>query len=118
MSDAKITLLVKLRDSHRMAADALDEYLETLGPASFRQGNTVKEETFSTLKWVEQTGEKLGSYQTADKKDNLGEPWQTAFNILQKSEATIAKRYHGTQYVFSYWLFGERIFRQLLKKQA
>jgi hypothetical protein len=101
-----------------MAADALDEYIETLAPAGARQASAVIEETFLVLKWVEQTGEKLGSYETADKKDNLGDAWQSAFNILQKSEATISKRYHGPQYGFAYWLFGERIFRQRLKKQV
>ena len=115
---SEVEFLVKLRDAAAMIMDSCEGRLEALAPAEVRQTNTVTEEIFSTLKWVDRTGEKLASYQTADKKDNPSESWQTAFDILQKAKATISKRYHGSKYQNGYWLFGQdRIFRQLLKKQ-
>jgi len=114
---AEVEFIIKLRDAAAMILDGCESRLEVLAPAEVRQASAVKEETFLTLKWVDQKGEKLGQYETADKKDNPGDSWQSVFNILQKSEASISKRYRGPQYQHGYWLFGQdRIFRQRLKK--
>ena len=77
----------------------------------------VKEETFTCLKFEPQKGEKLGDFETATQKSNIPDHWNTAFNILTKSNATINNRYHGEGYQFSYWIYGDRIFRQVLKRK-
>lgn len=76
----------------------------------------VKEETFTTLKFEDQQGAKLGQYAVAYKQSNLMDKWTSAYNILRQSNATIQSRYHGSDYQFSYWLYGEsKIYRQRLK---
>ena len=77
----------------------------------------VKEETFTCLKFEPQKGAKLGDFETATQKNNTPDHWNTAFNILTKSNATINNRYHGLGYQFSYWIYGDRIFRQVLKRK-
>ena len=76
---------------------------------------TVPEQTFSILKFEPQKGEKLGEFETAEKKNNTEKNWNHAFNILKAANSTINGRYHGEAYICSYWLYGERIFRQKLK---
>lgn len=79
---------------------------------------TVKEETIACLSFEPQKGERLGEYETASQKNNLPDKFNTAFNVLSKSNATISNRYHGQGYVFSYWLYAERIFRQKPKPKT
>jgi hypothetical protein len=81
-----------------------------------KQPAAVLEETFSCLKFEEGKGVKLGDYETASKKNNDPEKFQHAFNILKNSNATIANRYHGNGYNCSFWIYGDRIFKQRLKK--
>ena len=117
--NSEVEFLVKLRDAAALILDGYESRLERLAPAEVRQASAVIEETFLNLKWVDQTGEKLDQCATADKKDNPGDARaQSAFNILQKSQATISKGFHLGSYQHGYWLFGERIFRQQLKKQT
>jgi hypothetical protein len=77
----------------------------------------VKEETFNILKFEPQEGAKIGAYDVGYKGNNLEEKWNSAYNILRQSNATIKARYHGEGYVYSYWLYGEgKIYRQKLKQ--
>ena len=59
---------------------------------------------------------KLGEYEVAYKQNNLSDKWQSAYNILRNSNATIKTRYTSEGYQFSYWLYGEdKIYRQKMK---
>ena len=109
--------IVKLRDAFIMASDALQEELEKMAPTSVKQEAAVKEETFAILNFEKQAGERLGEFEVASKKTNIPEKFQPAYTILEKSSATISNRYHGSDYQYSYWIYGsDRIFKQKLKK--
>jgi hypothetical protein len=68
MSEARIELLVKTRDAHRMIAESIDDYLQTLAPPS------VKGYDLSKILWHEKTGDK-GPFELAlldeQKSDDL-----------------------------------------------
>lgn len=113
---SEVDFLVKVRDGATMIADACQERLEKLGPKEARQAVAVKEETFTTLKFEDQEGAKIGSYQVAYEKNNIPEKFNTAHNILQQSNATINTRYYGQEYDYTYWLYGSgKIYRQRKK---
>lgn len=76
---------------------------------------TVPEQTFNVLKFEGHKSEKLKDFEVADRKSNVEQNWIHAFNILKSANATIDSRYHGSEYVFSYWLYQDRVFRQRLK---
>jgi hypothetical protein len=76
---------------------------------------TVPEQTFNLLKFEPQKGEKLGEFETAEKKNNTEQNWNHAYNVLKQSNSTINARYHGEAYICSYWLFKDKIYRQKLK---
>ena len=90
------------------------------GPKPIKQERVaVLEESFSTLRFEAMKGDKLGDYEIAFKSGNIEGKWQSAYNVLAASNATIKERYHGAGYAFSYWLFGEgKIYRQRLKQEA
>ena len=115
----KIEFLVKLRDGCQMLVDAANEYLESLAPPEVKENDktaAVQEATFTILKFEQQQGAKLGEFDVAYKPNNLEDKWHHAYNILRNSNATINNRYHGQDYAFSYWLYGEnKIYRQKLK---
>jgi hypothetical protein len=119
MSSKQIEFLVKLRDALSMAAEATNEYIDSLAPAVMKEKNlvsVVSETTFSILKFESQEGTKLGSYEVAYKANNIADKWIQALNILRSSNATIQNRYYGQSYQFSYWIYGEdKIYRQKLK---
>lgn len=95
------------------AVNAKRQLAESIGVAE-----AVKEETFTSLKFEAQKGERLGEFEVAAKANNLPDKWQQAYNILRRNNATIKERYHGAGYAYSYWVYGEdRIYRQKLKKQ-
>jgi len=105
-------LLARIRDSFQTCVEEIDSYLNDLGtpsaPTSF-----VKEETFNILKFEPAKGERLGEFEVAHKNHNLPDNWTHAFNTLKQNNATIASRYFGPDYTFTYWLYGEdRIYRQ------
>ena len=78
----------------------------------------VKEETFTILKFEPQKGERLGDYEVAYKANNIPEKWSHAYGILRANNATIQNRYHGPNYEFGFWLYGEgKIYRQKLKRK-
>ena len=123
MSSKQIEFLVKLRDALSMAAEATNDYINSLAPSEVRNENkagpAVTEVTFSILKFETQQGAKLGNYEVAYKQNNIADKWTQAFNILNKSNATIQNRYTGQGYQFSYWIYGEdKIYRQKIKTQG
>lgn len=90
-----------------MAAEATNEYIETLTPQEIKDDKpAVLELNFSALKFEAQQGSKLGSFEVVHKTGNIAEKWASAFNILNSSNATIQNRYYGKGYDFSYWLLG------------
>ena len=121
---SNVEFLVKLRDGAQMIADAANEYLEKIAPSettppvkTFGSKATVKEEVFNILKFEPQQGAKIGSYEVAYRANNIEGKWTSAFSILRQSNATINARYHGPDYQFGYWLFGEgKVYRQKLKR--
>jgi len=83
-----------------------------------KEALTVKEETFTILKFDKQTGARIGEYEVAYKSKNIPDKFQQAHNILNKNNAVIGDRYHGEGYVYSYWLYGEgKIYRQKSKRK-
>lgn len=105
----------KMRDACQMMADAADQYLQSMMPPQIKL-TAVQELTFVSLKFEAQLGSKLGEYEVAYKQNNLPDKWQSAYDILRNSKATIKDRYHGEGYQFSYWVYGEgKIYRQKLK---
>jgi hypothetical protein len=100
MNKEQIEFLVKLRDAHTMAAEAINDYLVT----------------FNILKFEVQQGAKIGEYEVAYQPNNIAEKWNSAYNVLRSSNATIKDRYYGKGYVYAYWLYGEgKIYRQKLR---
>jgi len=81
-----------------------------------KEAIAVLEETFNILKFDKQQGNRIGEFQVAYKKANILEKFQQAFNILNKNNATIRNRYHDDNYLFSYWIYTEKIYRQKLKR--
>jgi len=103
-----IGFLVKVRDA---ASGALDE----LTPAEVKAPSTVSEKTFD-LTYVKRTGAKIGEFEIADEKDSPKDLYERALGILKQNGATISKRYHGDGYVYAYWEYQNKIWRQKLKK--
>lgn len=118
----QVEFLVKIRDASQMIADAANQYIESLAPPevkSEKQTAAVVEITFTNLRFEAQQGAKLGQFEVAYKQNNLQDKWQSAYNILRNSNATIKDRYHGETYQYSYWLYGEdKIYRQKLKPKT
>ena len=80
----------------------------------------IPEETFNTLKWDNEKGEKLGDFQAAYKNKNVLENWQHAYNILKQANAVIGNPFHMEGYQYRYWIYPEkyedRIFRKKLNE--
>ena len=76
----------------------------------------VSEDHFD-LNYKQVTSQKLGTFEITEEKANPPEKWTKAHNILKQNNSTISNRYHGTNYVFSYWLYNKKIYRQKLKRQ-
>lgn len=99
-----------------MAADALQDELESMAPREAKQTAAVQEATFTILKFEPQQGAKIGEYEVAYTAGNLEDKWTHAMNVLRQANATIKNRYHGEGYAHSYWLYGDgKIYRQKLK---
>ncbi|XHH09877.1 MAG: hypothetical protein ACFCUE_04415 [Candidatus Bathyarchaeia archaeon] len=121
--DKQVEFIVKLRDACLMLADAANEYIDSLAPpeikAEKKQAAAVLELNFTSLKFEAQQGTKLGEYEIAYKQSNLSDKWQSAYNILSNSNATIKDRYYGEDYQYTYWLYGDdKIYRQKLKPKT
>lgn len=119
----QVDFLVKLRDAHQMAADSINEFLESLplpeAKSQEQKPAAVQETTFTILTFEPQQGAKIGEYSVAYRQQNVVDKWTQAESVLRQSNATINARYHGQDYQFSYWLYGEgKIYRQKLKQKA
>ena len=79
------------------------------------ESGQTSEQAFSTLKFQEHRGEKLNEFGTSERANNDEKAWMDAFNLLKTAGATINKRFHGPNFIYAYWLYNERIFRQKLK---
>jgi hypothetical protein len=80
------------------------------------EGATVNEQTFMILEFDQKVGSRIGEYEVADKANSISEKWTHAYNILRQSNAIISSRYHREGYEYSYWLYGDKIYRQKLKQ--
>jgi len=81
-----------------------------------KETSGVREETFTCLKFENQQGARLGEYGVAHKTANLPDKFSPAYGILRKNNATIKERFRDTNFVYSYWLYGEdKIYRKKLK---
>jgi len=113
-------VLARLRDGLQglqPAVEAIDAFLNYLGKPL--EPTFVKEETFTILKFEPAKGERLGEFEVASKSHNLPDKWAHAYAVLKQNNAVINSRYHGPDYQFSYWLYGEdRIYRQKQKQQT
>jgi hypothetical protein len=121
--DKHVEFLVKLRDASLMIAEAANEYIDALAPPEVKDAQkataAVQETAFDILKFESQQGAKLGQFEVAYKQNNHPDKWQSAYNILRNSNATIKDRYHGETYQYSYWLYAEdKIYRQKLKPKT
>lgn len=100
-----------------MIADVINERIECLAPQEVKEH--VNETVFLTLKFEPQQGAKLGNFEVSFKTNNPGDNFTQAFDILAKAKATIKERYHGKEYQYSFWLYGEdKIYRQKLSKKG
>jgi len=98
--------------------DACDAEIERLKPSEAKdqpQTKAVLESNFD-LTYVKRTGAKIGEFEIADEKDSPKDLYDRALNILKQNGATISKRYHGDGYVYAYWEYQNKIWRQKLKK--
>ena len=80
-----------------------------------QEGSIVSEINFN-LNFSEFNTQKLGTFEVAEEKDNTPDKWNRAHNILKQKNSTISTRYHGKDYVYSYWLYNGKIYRQKLKR--
>ena len=102
----------------------LDGWLGIAKPEELEQKAEVKaripEERFTVLRWQDEKGSKLGSFQAAYKSHNLPEKWSHAFNVLKANNSLIASPLHEEGYEFRYWIYPQkyedRIFRKKLSE--
>lgn len=121
ISEGEIALILIERDLAAQKVERYDEILNKIGEvkgfaeAEKPKESGIDEKVFSTLKFEPQTGQKLGSYEIADKTKNNSEDWQRGYDVLKKLEATIKDRAKGQN--FTFWIYGsfERIYRQQRK---
>lgn len=130
-SDFEVSLLIIERDTCQYKKERLDELLNKIGeargyadvekkasvaPEAKNDPAAVNELTFTMLKFEAQKGSLLGDFDVAFKARNIADKFIQAYNILNKSNATIQNRYTGQGYQFAYWLYGQdKIYRQKLK---
>jgi hypothetical protein len=105
LSDPRINALVKLRDSHQMAVDALTEYLEALAPpgtprAAAPAAGTGKGYDIEKIRWEDATGDK-GPFQ---KSSDANSPDFKA--LLQDVQAHKGKLTAGGFFI---WVFQDGV---------
>jgi hypothetical protein len=122
LTDFEVSMLVIERDVAQFKMNAIDELLNKVGEvkgyteAQQKTTGFVQEETFTTLKFEQAKGERLGEFEVSHRSSNLSDKWAHAYAVLRQNNSTIKDRYHGPNYKFSYWLYGEdRIYRQKRK---
>lgn len=109
----QIEYLVKIRDAAQMFAEATNEYIDSLAPKEIKIDQAAPEEVFNCLTYEAQQGQKLGNYETASQDTNDQAKFKAAYDTLEKADANIKDRYHGQDYAYTYWIYGQnRIYRQ------
>jgi len=78
---------------------------------------TIPESTFSSLRYEDQKGEKLGDFQVAYRAQNSPDAWQHCFNILKANNASIKDSFHLEGYGFRYWIFPDKYVDRIFRKQ-
>mgnify|MGYP001098976061 CR=1 FL=1 len=80
----------------------------------------LSELTFNVLKWQDEKGVRLGSFQVAYKNMNLQDKWLHCYNILKANSSVINNPFKEEGYVYRYWIYPEkytdRIFRKKLNE--
>jgi hypothetical protein len=115
MSEDRIAeILADYANAQEAAAVNLKRQIVELVNATEKRATAIPEQTFDLLKFEAHKSEKLKDFEVADKRNNLEQNWTHVSNILKAADATINSRYHGLGYVFSYWLYQDRVFRQKL----
>lgn len=116
MSQQEKILEILADHANALEAAAVSMKRQIAELAGVKEVVAVKEGPFNILKFEKQQGAKIGEYEVAYKANNIPDKWNSAFNILRQSNATISNRYHSEGYEFSYWLYGEnKIYRQKRK---
>jgi hypothetical protein len=83
--------------------------------AELKQPATVGETSFDTLAWQQKKGAKLNEFEIATKDTNAPEKFQHAVDILKANNATINDRFYEPEYLHSYWIYQDTIYRQKRK---
>jgi hypothetical protein len=120
LSDFEVALLILERDISQYRVERCDELLNQVGEAKgFGETRpTVKEDTFTVLKFESVKSERLQGLEAAHKLHNVEQNWTHAYGVLKAANAVINSRYHGEGYEFTYWIYGtDRIFRQPLARR-
>lgn len=118
MSEEKLEKIIEaiLNNANAQEAAAVDLKCRIAEIVGVKEAVAVKEETFTTLNYEKQQGNRLGEFEVAYKASNLPDKFSPAYGILRANNATIKERYHGQNYTYSYWLYGEsKIYRQKRK---
>jgi len=80
----------------------------------------IPEKRFNVLKWQDEKGSRLASFQVAYQTHNLPDKWSHAYNFLKANNSLIANPFKEEGYEFRYWIFPEkhtdRIFRKRLSE--
>ena len=56
----------------------------------------------------------MGAFEVSERNDKDPEKFAEALHLLEANKATINQRFHPEGYVFEYWKFQNRIYRQKL----
>ena len=93
----------------------LKRYVSGIYGVTTKEIIAAKEETFNSLRYEKQHGDKLGDFEVAYKRHNIPEKFSPAFGILNVNNSTIQKRYSGSGYEYSYWIYGDNVYRKKFK---
>lgn len=109
----------KINETLLNFADALENAALVLKQAVGKELKTpqVNEALFLTLKWEKRIGNKLKEYDITTKTLNTGSvDFERCLNILRRNNASIQDRFKDQDWIYSYWIYGDAIYRQILKK--
>lgn len=117
MGSKKVEFLIKLRNVAQLLTDATNEYLYSLATPVFEETHAVVEETaFNVLKFETLHSEGIGEFEVAYEARNIKHKWRRAYSVLKNADANLEALYHGEDYIYGYWLYGEgKIYRRKLK---
>lgn len=109
----------KLSEALLNFSDALENAALVLKQAIAKEIKPVQvnEAPFLTLKWEKRSGNKLKEFEVTTKTLNSGsEDFERCHNILKRNNADIQNRFQSEGWNYSYWLYGESMYRQAQKK--